>query len=154
MPTLLPITFSHAYTKLSFPQLLLEQTAARIYRGERIPRKRALSVVLCSDAVIRRLNAKFRKIDRATDVLSFPFDDPGLLGEIYISLPRCRVQARRYGLHYDQEILRMFVHGLIHLLDHDHHTPAERARMEAVEGKYWRLDSVTPALGDSHPRSG
>lgn len=69
-------------------------------------------------------------------MLSFPFGDPDLLGEIYISLQRARVQSKRYGYTYEQEIKRLFVHGLLHLLGHDHYEVAEREAMEVKEQLY------------------
>ncbi len=72
-------------------------------------------------------------------MLSFPFGDPDLLGEIYISLQRARVQSKKYGLTYEQEIRRLFVHGLFHLLGHDHHEEAEREAMEFKEHRYLDL---------------
>lgn len=136
MPT---IEFFHDYAGLSYPRRKLQLLAKRIYRGEGVSPQRALVVVLCSDYKIRRLNAEYRKIDRPTDVLSFPFPDPDLLGEIYISLQRCAVQARRYGVEYDREVSRMFVHGVVHLLGYDHHSDSEREEMEQVERKYFSL---------------
>lgn len=93
-------------------------------------------MVFCTDPVIKRLNRIYRKKNRPTDVLSFAFDDPDLLGEIYISLPRCKVQSRRFGLICNQEVRRMFVHGMFHLLGYDHQTAKERALMEAREHRY------------------
>lgn len=132
-----PIQIYHDYKGLDFPRRRLTILGKRIYQGEKIPLERVTTVILCSDYKIRKLNASYRGIDRPTDVLSFPFDDPDLLGEVYISLQRCVVQARRYGLTYSDEICRMFVHGMVHLTGHDHYSPRERAAMEAVERKYF-----------------
>ncbi|MFP4163933.1 MAG: rRNA maturation RNase YbeY [Chitinispirillaceae bacterium] len=115
---------------------MIEQTARAVYEGENIPTKQRTVLVLCSDYIIRKLNRQYRKKDKATDVLSFPFGDPDLLGEIYISLQRAKIQSKRYGLTYEQEIKRLFVHGLLHLLGHDHHKTAERETMEARERIY------------------
>ncbi len=115
---------------------MLQKTSAALYKGERVPNKRRTILVLCSDFVIRRLNRQYRGKDKATDVLSFTFGDPDLLGEIYISLQRARVQARKYQLSYEQEIKRLFVHGFLHLLGHDHYKVEEREAMESRERFY------------------
>ncbi len=111
----------------------LRQCACRIYKQERVSPARAVSLVFCSDYIIRSLNAGYRNIDRATDVLSFGFDDPDLLGEIYISVERAAVQSRRYGSSLREEILRLFIHGLFHLLGYDHEAESDRAKMEKKE---------------------
>jgi probable rRNA maturation factor len=85
------------------------------------------------------LNAEYRKIDRPTDVLSFCFEDDDFLGEIYISLQRAKIQAKKYLLTYDEEVSRLFVHGIFHLLGFDHLEDNQRKTMEAKERKYLKL---------------
>jgi len=127
---------------MGFPEKRMRKMAAAISNDFQILRGTSISVVLCSDTVIRSLNRTYRRKDRPTDVLSFPFNDADLLGEIYISLPRCAVQARRYGLAFDQEVVRMFVHGMVHLLGYDHHSARDRIAMETVEERYTRVSAV------------
>lgn len=79
-----------------------------------------VDVILADDRLLRRLNRRFRKKDRPTDVLSFNFNDPGFLGEIYISLDRVRIQSRRYGCPFNEEFQRLLIHGLFHLLGYNH----------------------------------
>lgn len=114
----------------------MQQLALNIFAGEHCSFFQKVSVVFCTDYDIRRLNAHYRKIDRVTDVLSFTIDDPDLLGEIFISLPRAQVQARRYRITCEEELLRLFVHGLFHLLGYDHETRRGRLRMELKESRY------------------
>jgi len=130
------IEIIHKYRSLPCPGKLLRETAAAVRKGENIGKNEAITLILCSDYAIRKLNRQYRKIDRATDVLSFPFGDPDLLGEIYISLQRAKIQAKRYGLTYNEELKRLFIHGLLHLAGYDHHKKADRAAMEAKEEEY------------------
>jgi probable rRNA maturation factor len=123
-------------TALVAPLPLLRRIAARIYAQEKISPKRVTNLILCSDWVIARLNRQWRQKEGPTDVLSFPFDDPQFLGEIYISLHRVRVQARRFKLSTSEELQRLLVHGLFHLQGYDHHTEKERIAMEAKERIY------------------
>jgi probable rRNA maturation factor len=95
--------------------------------------------------MVRRLNREWRGKDRPTDVLSFPAGDPPplppgaddparlQLGEIVISLPRCREQAAEQGVDPGVELARLVIHGVLHLLGHDHEEAGERARMQARE---------------------
>jgi len=126
----------HKYQSLPCPNALLKRAARRIYRGENVPATQSTTVVLCSDHTIRRLNRDYRRKDKPTDVLSFPFGDPDLLGEIYISLQRAKVQARMYGLTYDEELKRLLIHGLLHLIGYDHIKKADREIMEGKERVY------------------
>jgi len=93
--------------------------------------------VLCSDYKIKKLNERYRSKNKPTDVLSFNFNDPDLLGEIYISLQRAEIQARRYGISYEKEVIKLLVHGLFHLIGYDHMTPSEQEKMELKEQYYW-----------------
>jgi len=99
-------------------------------------RRRAALAHLCDDAHICELNSEWRGIDAPTDVLSFPMDDPQLLGDLVISLPTASRQAkeRSYGLRDELRIL--MVHGVLHLLGYDHdESEAEHAEMAAAERK-------------------
>jgi probable rRNA maturation factor len=104
--------------------------------------------------MIRRLNLDYRESDQATDVLSFPLANPEsiadpsrpiFLGEIYISLETARAQARAARRAYPREVAHLVVHGLLHLLGHDHRTPAERRRMAALEARLLRALGGTVA---------
>jgi len=93
-----------------------------------------LSLVLCSDAHIRQLNAAWRSQDRATDVLSFPQDDPVVLGDLVLSLDTADRQAQERGWSVQTELRILLVHGLLHLLGYDHETGADDfAEMAAAE---------------------
>lgn len=92
-----------------------------------------IHIIFCTNHAIRSLNARYRRKNKPTDVLSFVYGEPQLLGEVYISLDRAAVQARDYGTSLRDELRRLLVHGILHLHGHDHHKPAERKRMEALE---------------------
>ena len=124
------------YSALPFPAELISSTWKKILRTEKPPKNRGINIVLCSDYRIRKLNQKYRAKDKATDVLSFCFEDPEILGEIYISLQRAAVQARRFGVSYESELNRLFVHGIFHLLGYDHIEEKDRELMEKKESKY------------------
>jgi len=101
-----------------------------------------LSLSFVGDAAMRRINREHRAKDKTTDVLSFPFYEPFrvpkqptpgdpelLIGDIVISVDVAKRQAAAYDATLDEEIERLLVHGIAHLLGHDHEEPAERARM-------------------------
>ena len=104
---------------------------------EEIARDLEVSVTFTDDEGIRKLNRNFRKIDRATDVLSFPlFDFEGegdalsdelddMLGDIVLSLERAEAQAEEYGHSFEREVAFLTVHSMLHLLGYDHETSEE-----------------------------
>ncbi len=96
----------------------------------------SVNLVFCNNAFIRKLNRDYRKIDKATDVLSFPFGEPDFLGEVYISTEKAKFQAPRWNNSYYQELKRLVVHGGLHLTGYDHTTTTERKIMQAREDSY------------------
>eukprot|EP00180_Rhodochaete_pulchella_P000274 Plantae.Rhodophyta-Rhodochaete_pulchella.ctg11946.p1 GENE.Plantae.Rhodophyta-Rhodochaete_pulchella.ctg11946~~Plantae.Rhodophyta-Rhodochaete_pulchella.ctg11946.p1 ORF type:complete len:270 (-),score=25.84 Plantae.Rhodophyta-Rhodochaete_pulchella.ctg11946:1862-2671(-) len=92
-----------------------------------------LSVVLCSDKYIRRLNKQWRGIDKATDVLSFPVDHQ-MLGDVVISRETADRQAEARGYTCRDEIRVLLVHGLLHLYGYNHEEDAaEHEEMQLAE---------------------
>lgn len=113
----------------------LRRTAQRLLAAVRRP-DAILSVALIGDARMRTLNRNYRGKDRATDVLSFPLEDRaqrGVLGDVVISVDAARRQAAAYDAPLQRELERLLIHGVLHLLGHDHHEKRERARMEREE---------------------
>lgn len=104
------------------------------------PADRAVELVIVDDARIREINRDFRGIDRATNVLAFSYLDDAwprtaedTAGEIYISHQTLEREATELGVDPRDLFLRIGVHGLLHVLGHDHETDADAARMEQRE---------------------
>lgn len=90
-----------------------------------------VTIALITDPAMRRLNAAFRRADYATDVLSFPSDEPGVLGDIAIARGVAARQARHLGHDEATELKVLALHGLLHLLGYDHDT--DRGEMQRAE---------------------
>jgi len=133
------IEIIHDFRALQAPIRQIRNLAMRILKVEGITESTVVTLVLCSNYTIRKLNAQYRRKNKATDVLSFAFNEQDFLGEIYISLQKAKVQARRFGFTYNQEILRLLVHGVFHLLGYDHHTIKDQELMESKERIYTNL---------------
>lgn len=95
-----------------------------------------VSVLLTTDAGIRRLNRQFRGVNKATDVLSFPAGGPAadeVAGDLAISVPTARRQATACGHSLGTELKVLMLHGLLHLAGYDHETDGgEMARRERL----------------------
>ena len=90
-----------------------------------------MTVAIVSDARVRALNRKFRKKDKVTDVLSFPSDERGFLGDVVIAEGVAKRQAREAGHPLATELRVLALHGLLHLLGYDHeHDDGRMARLE------------------------
>jgi probable rRNA maturation factor len=109
-----------------------------------------LSILLCDDGTIRKLNRRYRKKDKATDVLAFPMQEgpgpaaqPGLLGDVVISLPTATRQAAEHDRPIIQEVTFLLAHGLLHLLGYDHANRREEQDMKAqTEGLLAAVDAA------------
>jgi probable rRNA maturation factor len=97
----------------------------------------AMSLVLGGDTALRRLNARYRGRDRATDVLSFPAGggEAGL-GDVLISVPAAERNARRLGRSLGSELQVLALHGFLHLIGYDHET--DDGEMDRVEARLRR----------------
>lgn len=111
--------------------------ATVVYCGLADEQPAELTLLLTDDDQLQQLNAQFRDIDAPTDVLSFGADeeealwqsDVRYLGDIAVSVPYATRQAQRRGHAPIAELVLLVVHGVLHLLGHDHADSAEKARM-------------------------
>ena len=134
-------------------KMLIRRAVEETLAYEQVEDDCEVSVTLCDNQEIRELNQRFRNIDRATDVLSFPlFDDDGMdahveeldcmLGDIVLSLERARGQAEEFGHSFEREVAFLTVHSTLHLLGYDHETsPEEEADMRR------RQSEITDKMG-------
>ena len=125
----------HIETETPFPSDLLERAAQAALEHESQPLDSELSIILTNDARLHELNLNYLGVDAPTDVLSFPASetDPETgaryIGDILISIPRAQSQAEAAGHPLEAEVQLLVVHGILHLLDHDHAEEQEKTRM-------------------------
>jgi probable rRNA maturation factor len=93
---------------------------------------REIELVLTDDETIREINREYRHIDKATDVLSFPFEPLPMapLGSLVISMDHVREGAEAFGHSEADETALLFIHGLLHLLGYDHECDEGEMRRE------------------------
>jgi probable rRNA maturation factor len=122
------------------PDAEVRRIAEVVLSGER--RQAELSVSFVGRTTMRALNREHKGKDRPTDVLAFSLAQPGnhLVGDIYICPAVARQQAQRFGVPPRQELRRLVVHGVLHVLGHDHpHGPGrEQSPMWRRQESYLR----------------
>jgi probable rRNA maturation factor len=104
-----------------------------------------LSVLLTGDAQVKKLNRQYRGKDKTTDVLSFSLlegkrlktggAEKKVLGDVVISLPQAKRQARKAGKTTESEVALLLVHGILHLLGYDHGSKPQEKRMFGLQDR-------------------
>ena len=111
-----------------------------------------VSIKFVGDTRMRRLNREYRGNDRTTDVLAFAFREAGgppsrMLGDEVISIPMACRQAKSFGHSLSEELVRLFIHGVLHLVGYDHERSEADARsMKRKEMVLWKRVSPIPKL--------
>lgn len=112
-------------------------------QAENAPFGSQVAIVLCDDAEIAVYHERFMRIMGPTDVISWPADAP--LGDVMVSCETARRQAAAYGNSWQREVCVLAVHGTLHLLGWDDHSPTERHAMQV------RVDSIVDGCGAVTP---
>jgi len=123
--------------KPALSRRVVEKMVRAVLRGEAV-RRGHLAALFVDRRTIQDLNARFLRRRRPTDVLTFPLSEDAsrLEGEIYVCVDVAREQARRYHVSIRQELARLLIHGVLHLLGYDDRTAAQRKIMQAREDRY------------------
>ena len=115
---------------------LLSRIAKKVLMGEN-KRDLDLSIALVSQAEMKRLNKEYRRKNRATDVLSFRYDDSG---EIIICPAEVRKNAEEFNSTFNRELIKVLIHGILHLSGYDHEkNKAKAEKMEKRQNYYLKL---------------
>jgi len=123
-------------TKYRIDRKSFSQLAKKVLKGENRVRE-TISLVFVSKKEIKKLNKKFRKKNRPTDVLSFTLNEKKYLGEIIICPEVVKENSRKYKVDFNREIIKVFVHGILHLCGYDHEKSERDAKvMEKKQEKY------------------
>ena len=100
-----------------------------------------INIIVCDDAYLSQLNLKYLKHKSLTDILTFTFDDEcgRVSGDIFISLPRVRENAVKFGQDPNDELHRVMIHGVLHLTGYTDKSPKEKQNMHEREDFYLSL---------------
>lgn len=127
--------------------ILINQVVNKCFEIEKL-KNLYISIILTTPENIRKINKEYRKIDKSTDVLSFPMFEPEeiqrickkeqtgmqeVLGDIIISIEQVKAQAKEYEHSFERELAYMVVHGFYHLMGYDHMEENEKQQMRKKE---------------------
>lgn len=129
----------------------IKKVVEKCFKEEQlIDSKLTIAITLTTPNQIRKINNEFRKVDKETDVLSFPmfgkeeleekiknkdFEFEDVLGDVIISIDRVKKQAEEYGHSFERELSYMVVHGFYHLMGYDHIEEEDKKIMRPKEEK-------------------
>jgi len=99
-----------------------------------------LNYVFCSDKFLHKMNVDYLGHDTLTDIITFPINDDPIQSDIFISIDRVGENALDRSLSFDEELHRVMVHGLLHLLGYADKTEQEKVEMRSKENYY--LDQI------------
>ena len=130
---------------------IVKKVFEECFKEERLQdSKLYITVTFTNPENIQSINKEYRNIDRPTDVLSFPMFEKeeldkkiqekdflyqDILGDIIISIPKVKEQAKEYGHSFERELSYMLVHGFYHLMGYDHMEEEDKRKMRAKEEK-------------------
>lgn len=114
-----------------FPRREIARFVERVLRAAARGGHHVVSIAFVDDATMAELNRRYRRKNRTTDVLTFDSGEPGVLGDIVISVDQARRQARDEKHSLPTEIRYLLVHGILHSLGYDHET--DEGEMNALE---------------------
>ena len=144
MENIVQIDFLEIDEKAEYCEII-ERVVRKCFEEEDLLKKNLyLSVILTNPRNIQEMNNTYRKVNKATDVLSFPMFEKDeipeitgeveeALGDIVISIEKVDEQAKEYGHSFERELSYMVVHGFYHLMGYDHIERSDREEMRAKE---------------------
>jgi len=123
---------------LGVPKKKIREVVSLVYKSCKKDNP-IVSIHFIGDKKMRSINKKYRNKDSSTDVLSFAIKegeyslDSNEWGDIFISIPYIKAQAKRVKVVYKEELFRMLIHGTLHLVGHDHTKPKEAKKMFTLQ---------------------
>jgi len=116
---------------------LIKELIVQLFKKETTSLNR-VNYIFCSDKYLLKINRQFLNHETYTDIITFPLsgeDDP-VHGEIYMSVDRIKENAKAFKVSYQNELLRVIIHGALHLCGYKDHSKAEKHNMRSKENYY------------------
>ena len=128
------------------PKFEIVKEIAELILKDKYVNNAHLSFIFCSDDLLSKLKKEYFGVDQLTDVITFDLSEDAekfLEAEIYINLKRAKINAKKYDQTFNDEVTRLIIHGLLHLLGFNDKTFDEKLEMEKLENQYLKtFDSL------------
>ena len=126
--------------RFELKQKMQNNRGLKMVAGSEMRRIGAVNIIFCSDNYILDVNMKYLQHDYFTDIITFDYCEKDILsGDLFISIDSVRENAQFYGTEFVDELNRVMVHGLLHLIGYDDHTEADIAVMRQKENYYLQM---------------
>ncbi len=126
--------------KFLFKNKIANNRWLKMVAGSEIKTLGDISIIFCSDNYILDVNIRYLHHDYFTDVITFDYCEGNKLsGDLFISIDSVRENSIEFGTEFDEELHRVIVHGVLHLIGYDDHTPEDQKIMRAKEDYYLSL---------------
>ena len=140
------ISYYNEDTDFLFKGKNLNNRWLRMVAGSEVRRIGDISIIFCSDNYILDVNMRYLQHDYFTDIITFDYcEGDKLSGDLFISVDSVRENALYYGTDFADELNRVMVHGLLHLIGYDDHTEEEQKVMREKENYYLSLRETISA---------
>ena len=134
------ISYFFEDTDFIFKGKTLNNKWLRLVAESEIRRIGNISIIFCSDNYILDVNQKYLQHDYFTDIITFDYCEGDCIsGDLFISVDTVRENAVEYGTDFKEELNRVIVHGVLHLIGYDDHNDADISQMRAKENYYLSL---------------
>lgn len=134
------ISYFFEDTDFIFKGKALNNRWLKIVAESEIRRLEQISIIFCSDNYILDINQRFLQHDYFTDIITFDYcEGDRLSGDLFISVDSVRENAIEYGSSFNDELNRVMVHGILHLIGYDDHTDEDIRQMRSKENYYLSL---------------
>ena len=129
--------------RFDLKQKLQNNSWLKMVAGSEVRRLGAINIIFCSDNYILDVNMRYLQHDYFTDIITFDYCEKDILsGDLFISIDSVRENALFYGTEFENELNRVMVHGLLHLIGYDDHTEEQIREMRAKEDYYLQMKAA------------
>ncbi len=129
-------------TDFKFKPRRLTNSWLKMVAESEIKRIGEINIIFCSDNYILDINQKYLHHDYFTDIITFDYcEGDKLSGDLFISVDSVKENSMFYNTEFDEELNRVIVHGLLHLIGYDDHTEEEQTQMRSKENYYLQVRS-------------
>ena len=129
--------------RFEFKGKVLNNKWLKMVAESEVKRLGDVSIIFCSDPYILDINQRYLQHDYFTDIITFDYCEGKVLsGDLFISIDTVRENAAEYGATFEEELNRVMVHGLLHLIGYDDHTPEQQREMRSKEDYYLSIRNI------------